>query len=493
MQSEQFIVHSAVSQLSFHVEIPAYFKCMSFIMVKDANKILRMVRLLGHGEHKLSIADTASNTSVGAIAGNIPCGEWEVSIGSFKEYLVKYLGDKEVEVHLQIHMDTQVVSESIDGAMWMNDQEGFILDETMYDFDRVYCEASRYYKGDFHTHTRLSDGKHSVKQAMQTAKQYNMDFYMPTEHNLLHTGFYDSALCIVPSIEVTTLKGHFNVFGLTQYPSVLWETLEVDGEQSNTENILHMLQEANDNQWLTSINHPFLTIWSWEYDDVLLSSIQCLEIVNDPTYTYAKEANAKAISFLDALWMDGHKITGLGGSDSHNLIDERYEGASEPSTIGDPATFVYCEKLTPSNILQAVRDSNVYVSRYCSLSYEIYDANATSYFAGNELTKGVHYTYRVTIKSDKIPNIRFVENGQFVTLDIQKISSDTYVATTNFCFQDEWNWARIDVVSEGDEFMGYVNPVYSGKKKSQYLTYGEIKHHWQKVNEKEEENDKNRT
>ena len=41
-----------------------------------------------------------------------------------------------------------------------------------------------------------------------------------------------------------------------------------------------------------------------------------MEIVNDPTYGYAPEANDEAVSFLDYLWKQGYVVFGLGGSDS---------------------------------------------------------------------------------------------------------------------------------------------------------------------------------
>ena len=40
--------------------------------------------------------------------------------------------------------------------------------------------------------------------------------------------------------------------------------------------------------------------------------VQFLEIVNDPTYEYAKESNEKAIRFLDLLWQEGIESTELG-------------------------------------------------------------------------------------------------------------------------------------------------------------------------------------
>ena len=100
-----------------------------------------------------------------------------------------------------------------------------------------------------------------------------------------------------------------------------------NGEEIVDSYMEETIREARENHWITSINHPFLTIWKWRYDQTDLDDIDCLEIINDPTYTDAKDANEKAVRFLDALWQDGHRIYGVGGSDSHNLIEERYEGA----------------------------------------------------------------------------------------------------------------------------------------------------------------------
>ena len=120
-----------------------------------------------------------------------------------------------------------------------------------------------------------------------------------------------------------------------------------------------------------SINHPFLHVWKWKFHSIPLRMVQFLEIVNDPTYEYAKESNEKAIRFLDLLWQEGYRIYGIGGSDSHNLIEERYDGALEPSVAGDPGTYVFSKGLTPTKLLQNLRKGHVYVSRYCTLEVEL--------------------------------------------------------------------------------------------------------------------------
>ena len=53
-----------------------------------------------------------------------------------------------------------------------------------------------------------------------------------------------------------------------------------------------------------------------------------MEIINDPTYPDGPGSNDMAIRFLDQVWNEGIRVFGVGGSDSHNLEDEFYEGAS---------------------------------------------------------------------------------------------------------------------------------------------------------------------
>ncbi len=74
-----------------------------------------------------------------------------------------------------------------------------------------------------------------------------------------------------------------------------------------------------------------------------LDDITCLEIINESDlYGCQRESNDQAIRYLDFLWEDGHRIWGIGGSDSHNLIEERYKGSDKPSIAGDPGTYVFC-------------------------------------------------------------------------------------------------------------------------------------------------------
>ena len=134
---------------------------------------------------------------------------------------------------------------------------GLTIPPEKYDWNRVCDSRARWYKGDFHTHTRLSDGKETLKNAMKKAADMQMDFYVPTEHNLMHTGWCGTSLCILPGIEVTTDKGHMNLFGITEMPKRILDIVAHNGEDIVDGYMEDTIREAREKGWLTSINHPF--------------------------------------------------------------------------------------------------------------------------------------------------------------------------------------------------------------------------------------------
>src|SRR5690606_21668950 len=114
-----------------------------------------------------------------------------------------------------------------------------------------------------------------------------------------------------------------------------------------------MNQIINDDygQTIISINHPFLTVWKWKFTETLLEKIDTIEICNDPTYSDNEKATELALIAWNHLLNDGYQITGIGGSDSHLKPTETYEDSDIPSLIGDPGTFVYCDQLSATNIV----------------------------------------------------------------------------------------------------------------------------------------------
>ena len=484
---ESIEIPSMTSGLLIQADMPEICRCMAFILVKDPEGTIRLQKLLGHGEQKLGIGLTTKETSIGGVPGNIQAGAWQIGIGIFTEYVAQVLGEnvenlcltitevceKDLETTAGKEIIQEKISDPILGNCWV--KEGLHISAELYDWQKVYNEETRWYKGDFHTHTHLSDGKETITNAMKKAEDMNMDFYVPTEHNLIHTGWCNTSLCI-PGVEITTDFGHMNLFGITEFPERILDIVAENGNKGRVSGYVNeIISEAKEKEWLTSINHPFLTIWSWRYEETLLDGVDCLEIINDPTYPDAAHANDKAVHFLDELWNDGYRIYGVGGSDSHNLIEERYEGATLPSIVGDPGTYVFCKKLTPKNLMKNVKKGHICVTRFIQVEPYIM-ADGKPYLPGDNLGEAKEIVYNAVIRDAKEkPKIYLINNGMKAELSVKKNTDGTYEIQEHILLNHrEWQWIRLEIRNQSGELLGYVNPVYKGHKEPTYKTFGEI-------------------
>lgn len=475
----EVLISEPLEVLSIIVDVKKVEMLMGYLILEDEKKNIRFQKLLGYSERIIQIGASSEITTIGGVPGKIGEGRWKLTLCIFTEEIRKRLGEQRIPVTFEITGEECRIEEKIGEECWVSEEQKFPLYYDRFAWNRTYQDAARWYKGDFHTHTRLSDGKETVANAMEKAKQMQMDFYVPTEHNVIHTGWNSTEVMIVPGIEVTAGKGHCNLFGIDRLPSRIKEIICRPASEQAEKWVAEILQEAGERGWLVSINHPFLHIWKWEFHSIPLRMVQFLEIVNDPTYEYAREANDKAIRFLDLLWQEGYRIYGIGGSDSHNLIEERYDGALEPSVAGDPGTYVFSKGLTPTKMLQNLRKGHIYVSRYCTMEIGI-TADEETYLPGEHIPVGkkeaVHIKYHVTIRGlQERPVVYAVVNRVRIGLEITETEKDVYEADTEIIFSaGEYEWMRLDIRKEDGTFLGYVNPIYHGAKTPQCKTFGEM-------------------
>ena len=73
-----------------------------------------------------------------------------------------------------------------------------------YDFESIHRNEARFYKGDLHGHTILSDGWNSMKEAGAILEKQQLDFMAFTEHNALSFFRPDIPCLFVPSFELTS-------------------------------------------------------------------------------------------------------------------------------------------------------------------------------------------------------------------------------------------------------------------------------------------------
>ncbi|MFI6601989.1 CehA/McbA family metallohydrolase [Nonomuraea sp. NPDC050536] len=115
-------------------------------------------------------------------------------------------------------------------------------------------DGMRWYAGDFHSHTVHSDGSLTIEELAELAKSRGLDFLAVTDHNTVShhpwLAKIDRGIALLPGQEVTTDRGHANVFG-----DVGW----VDFREPADSWVRHAQREGG----LISINHPLGGDCAW--------------------------------------------------------------------------------------------------------------------------------------------------------------------------------------------------------------------------------------
>ena len=474
IQEKWVEIPNGTEQIQMTLEVPEEFQYMTFLFLEDPKQKIRFQKLLGYGQQNPGIGKAAQDTTIGGVPGEIHPGIWKIGMGIFTEYVAQKLGNRTGEIVMTISDQKENLSDPIGGDCWVENE--LSISEKRYQWEKSFQTESKWYSGDFHTHTRLSDGKETIEHASKRAEERGLDFYVPTEHNLMHTGWCKTSLCVLPGIEITTDNGHMNLFGITEMPERILEIVKHNGEDVINTYMEQTIEEAKKKGWLRSINHPFLTIWKWRFENTDLRDIDCMEIINDPTYPDGPESNDKAIRFLDEVWNTGIRLFGVGGSDSHNLEEELYEGATLPSAVGDPTTWVFCEGLSPRNLMQSVEQGHMCVTRFCRIEPRI-EVDGKRYLPGDKLpNQKCEILYQADVSGlIEEPEIFLVMNGNYVALPVERLEDGTYQVKAHLILEEAtWQWIRLEVRTKEQEFLGFVNPVSRGRKEPEQTTFGEI-------------------
>lgn len=484
--THKFSVEGGLNALQFNID--TNMNELMFL-VWDSKGILRVQHLSGVANKIVVIADKPENSSIGTYPGKIVSGEWKIDViyysskernnDSFIEYSITISDNNDLDTSKILKLGED---------LWVDyNIEDKILTLNKYDWNKLISDKKRWYKGDFHTHTKLSDGSMTNEIAMNQAKLMNLDFFVTTEHNIVSTGWKKGDTLVIPGIEITTTKGHFNILGVKEYIDTRDKFKDI--EIFTQDSINTIMEKARNMNSLCSINHCMMNPWNWQFKDTRLYNINTLEICCDPTYDTSPKSNDMAIKLFDILWNDGHKIWGVGGSDSHLMPDEPYANSNEPSLIGDPGTYVLADELSANSILNAVKNGRVYVSRGINLDFKITQDDRI-YYPGSRIdccNKGLDKSeidYEIEIKNlnDKL-NILFIENGEVV--DKKEVNKPGKVLFKRLWDQSKYNWARIEIRNAKDEFVSFVNPIYLGNKESKLKTWIDL------LNKLEEVKDEN--
>ncbi len=401
----------------------------------------------------------------------------------------------------------------------------FFLDAgRCYRFPKERKETGRWVRGDFHIHTILSDGEDTPEGITQRAQKAGLDFFFVTDHNALHFSWPQSSISVFPGIELTTPRGHANLYGLSDgsWPVHPDENLELPATAAS----------AHAHGLLFSVNHPFLHFWKWDFMELDLKNIDCLEIDNNPALEKdpvmnAKEANQKAIRLMDTLWADGYRICAIGGSDCHKRVvktgrkswkDEKRTDSlkSELQNTGNqkteadcqweenpglPSTYIYLSEIESEQelkqelkheqerktgisdtdlIIRALQNCHAYVSRAGSAEGTISAYDGKKQFLGGEYRFGDRLPEQTRSIEILLSFLNFPEDAVFFCI----INGERILPDKNICKKGEiqiqarlnlpekgYVWIRFGVEDKRGKFLFYANPLTRGEKTPRLRTF----------------------
>ncbi len=196
-------------------------------------------------------------------------------------------------------------------------------------------------KGEFHTHTVMSDGKWTVEELAGVLKELDVDFFFVTDHNVF--GLKEQkrvrGILALPGIEITSPVGHFLILGAK--PGEVVEPFDFDEMKKRIFGPAHP-KFPNDDQCkdcymdleLESMDMDFVEIWNCVYEG------------RDP-----HDNNMKAFRIWEKMVDSGRKVSLSAGGDIH---DEEFREYWIPS-------WVYVPELSLDAILNSLKEGLVIV------------------------------------------------------------------------------------------------------------------------------------
>jgi hypothetical protein len=268
-------------------------------------------------------------------AGPMPSGTWNVLLGPYK------VGPRGCDYRVEIRVDPGLPPFERDLVRTGEPSR-----------PTLPAARSGWLRGDLHCHTRYSDGDSWPAEMLHAAAEAGLDFLGVTDHNnVAHHAEYGAGggllPIVVPGIEVTTYRGHWNAWGTGRW----WEFREPTDAAVD-----RAMRAAADAGAFVSVNHPKPFGPPWEYGT--FGAAHAVEVWNGPW----TGLNAIALGAWDGSLRAGARLTAVGGSDTHILRSEDRDPRHSPA-LGRPTTWVEAgPRPDPNAILGGLRAGRTFVS-----------------------------------------------------------------------------------------------------------------------------------
>ena len=406
----------------------------------------------GGARDRFTVAETDATPAY--LPGPLPAGTWNLVLGV---------------PNLRPGVTTTYVAE-----IWLDPQGAPSVGLT----EAPLRQGPAWWRGDPHAHSGHSDGSCRsrlgvripcpVFRVVETAAARGLDFIALTEHNAVsHTQalrelqpYFDDIL-LIPGRELTTFQGHANLLGLTA-------PLEFRLGAPGAADLDRVLDRAGALGATVSVNHPRMPSgeacmgcgWQAQID---WSKVHAIEVLNGgamAAFGGRAESPLSGVGFWEGLLDQGHRLTAIGGSDSHDP-DRPVEA---PGALGRPATVIHAASLSQSDLMAGLRAGRVFIDLghpgLKRLDLEAAAAGRTALMGGAlDAPAGASIAFRVAIEGASGARIEVVESGGVREL-LPAQAGEQIDQTFTRRSDGQRRWLRINLRDESGSLLAIGNPIY---------------------------------
>ncbi|OPZ30472.1 MAG: hypothetical protein BWZ02_00759 [Lentisphaerae bacterium ADurb.BinA184] len=298
------------------------------------------------------------------------------------------------------------------------------------------------YAVDIHTHSTFSDGRGTVEQNYQAARNAGLDFLFATDHGSLAQKrkvkrWPDASWGQEPGV-----GGHH--LGLLEGRKLFRPP------KTDLAAICRAAQQIAPFIW---IPHPVGWYNQTWYDDQRIAELWTLgdcfaiEVMNGAgKIVRAYDAfDQKAVAVWDRLLSDGRKVTALGGSDAHT-----------PDQIGTVWTGVFAKRRTSASIIRALNQGRCFASEASLLDFRC-GTDAMGSTIGRRKGCVIKLQYRVA-DATGIASARIVANGATVE-EIDGRNQPLVTGSLTHTVGSRPTYFRIESMAS-DSLRAFSSPIY---------------------------------
>lgn len=375
----------------------------------------------GTGEISIGMWVSPDDSSEGGLAGPLPAGEWTIQIN------VERLAEQ-TDYHLIAYAEFDPVPE---------------VEPLIYPEDYVVRAESGWYRGELHAHSTESDGRFAVEDVIHAAQEIGLDYFSLTDHYTTSqwrkmAPLVNARTALIRSCEITSHIGHANLQGIRKWVNVY---VDQPGWSMN-----QAADEAHAQGGLFCVNHPYSGDLAFRAFDFDWHKADLIEIYHNLEGCN----NLPQISWWDHLLLTGHRIVGVGGTDSHHPFEGNH-------AMGNLLTWIYADELSEKGILAGLRRGRVYVGKGCELRFTAVNGKAQRAEMWETLPSyGQPVNFTLQVKSQEPSRLFIIKDGLFM---------DTFLVNNK---PGEWTELAFSDQPDGKSYYrvelhrDYTDPAYSG-------------------------------